>query len=227
MSGSSSTLRPGWPEIFVGLFCIATFGIGVAIGLVKLGINPVALGIILTALSGVAGMSGFFAAYLLRIRSWAAFGVRSTSWRWIMIGAAVGVVAFIAKTVSIVAYVSLTGDSRTIQDVYATGGSGGPLSLLAATFFLSVVTPIGEEFLFRGVITTALLRYGPLVGVVGGAIIFAVFHGVNMIFPAALVVGLPAGEVFRPSGSIWPAVTLHSVVNLPTVPVMVLANLGQ
>lgn len=75
-----------------------------------------------------------------------------------MIGAAVGVVAFFVKSVSIIAYVSLTGDSRTIQDVYAAGGSGGPLSLIAATFFLSIVTPIGEEFLFRGVVTTALLR---------------------------------------------------------------------
>ena len=126
MSRSATPRRPGLPEIFVGLSCIATFGIGVVIGLVKLGINAVALGIILTALSGVAGMIGFFAAYLLRIRSGAAFGVRGTSWRWIVIGAAVGVVAFFVKSVSIIAYVSLTGDSRTIQDVYATGGSWVP-----------------------------------------------------------------------------------------------------
>ncbi|WP_373289665.1 CPBP family glutamic-type intramembrane protease [Aureimonas glaciei] len=62
----------------------------------------------------------------------------------------------------------------------------------AATFFLSVVTPMGEEFLFRGVVTTALLRYGAFCGVVGGALVFATLHGMNMIFPAALVIGLIA-----------------------------------
>jgi len=58
----------------------------------------------------------------------------------------------------------------------------------------------------------------------GAVQIFALFHGLNVVFPAALIVGLAAGEVFRRSGSIWPAVTLHAVVNLPTIPVMILAN---
>jgi membrane protease YdiL (CAAX protease family) len=64
--------------------------------------------------------------------------------------------------------------------------------------FLSVVTPIGEGFLFRGVATTVPLRYGAV-----------------------------AGVVFRWSGSIWPAVTVHVVVNLPTIPVMVLAGMAK
>ncbi|GGD40167.1 hypothetical protein GCM10011335_48570 [Aureimonas glaciei] len=51
---------------------------------------------------------------------------------------------------------------------------------------------MGEEFLFRGVVTTALLRYGAFCGVVGGALVFATLHGMNMIFPAALVIGLIA-----------------------------------
>ena len=45
------------------------------------------------------------------------------------------------------------------------------IGIVVATIFLSVVTPIGEEFTFRGVATTVLLRYGAVVGVVGGAII--------------------------------------------------------
>jgi hypothetical protein len=100
------------------------------------------------------------------------------------------------------------------------------VSLVLATLFLSVLTPLGEEFLFRGVVTSALLRYGPFVGVVGGALIFALFHGINPVFPAALVTGLVAGEIFRRSGSIWPAVVVHGVVNLPTVPVLVLASMA-
>jgi membrane protease YdiL (CAAX protease family) len=144
-----------------------------------------------------------------------------------MIGAVVGVAAFFAKSAAILAYVSMTSDHRQIQDIYATGGSGGIWTAIAATFFLSVVTPIGEEFLFRGVVTTALLRLGPITGVVGGAIIFAIFHGTNMVFPAALIVGLAAGEVFRRSRSIWPGIVVHFVVNLPAIPLMLLAGLGK
>ena len=39
----------------------------------------------------------------------------------------------------------------------------------------------------------------------GSALIFAVFHGINPVFAAALVAGLVTGEIFRRSGSIWPA----------------------
>lgn len=74
-------------------------------------------------------------------------------------------------------------------------------------------------------VTTALLRYSPVIGVVGGAMVFAVFHGINMVFPAAVVTGLAAGEVFRRSGSIWPAVAVHMMVNAPTIPVMLLVGI--
>jgi hypothetical protein len=144
----------------------------------------------------------------------------------VLIGVGAGVLTFIAKGLSILVYTALTGDNTNVQQVYAEGGSGGMVSLVLATLFLSVLTPLGEEFLFRGVVTSALLRYGPFVGVVGGALIFALFHGINPVFPAALVTGLVAGEIFRRSGSIWPAVVVHGVVNLPTVPVLVLASMA-
>ncbi|MBD2531826.1 CPBP family intramembrane metalloprotease [Nostoc flagelliforme FACHB-838] len=91
---------------------------------------------------------------------------------------------------------------------------------------LGLVTPLGEELLFRGVITNALLHYGSFIGVLGSTLIFALMHGFNTVFPAALVVGLVTAEVYRRSGSVWPAVVAHTVVNLPTIPVMVLAGTG-
>ncbi|MEG3881955.1 CPBP family intramembrane metalloprotease [Microcoleus sp. herbarium7] len=38
-----------------------------------------------------------------------------------------------------------------------------------------------------------------------------------MVFPAAVVVGLATAEIFRRSGSIWTAVIVHVVFNLPTI----------
>lgn len=217
-------LRPGWPEIAVGLVVLAMVGYGGGSQLLRLGLDPVAAGLLLNALSGIACLAGFAAAASLRIRSLAGFGVRRTSMRWLGIGAAVGVGAFLMKGFAVIAYVHLTGDKANVQDVYAAGGSGGMLSLVTATLLLGVLTPIGEELLFRGVVTNALLRYGPVIGVIGSATIFALMHGVNMVLPAAAVAGLATGEIFRRSGSVWPAIIAHVVLNLPTVPIMVLAG---
>lgn len=214
--------RPGWPEIVVGLLVFAIVGYGGGSQLFRLGLDPGTFGLVFTTLSGIAGLAGFAAAGLLRIRSLEAFGVRAASKRWLLIGVAAGLVAFLVKGLTIIAFVSLTGNGENIQGVYATGGSGGVMSLVLATLFLGVLTPIGEEFLFRGVLTNALLRYGTFVGVVGSALIFALMHGINMVFPAAVVAGLVTGEIFRRSGSIWPAIVVHIIFNLPTIPVMVL-----
>lgn len=215
--------RPGWPEIAVGLVALAAVGLGVGWLLGRLSLDPMIYGLSLTALSGFVGIAAFAAAAALRIRTLGAFGVRRTTWRWILIGAGAGVVAFVLKTLAIWVWIQIFGEGETVQAPYAAGGSGGVLSLILATAFISLLTPLGEELLFRGVITNALLRYGPIIGVVGSSLIFAVTHGLNTVFPAALVVGLITAEIYRRSGSVWPGVVVHAVHNLPTVPFLVAA----
>ena len=216
--------RPDWPEIIVGLVTLAVVALGVGALLKQLGLSPVVFGLSLTALAVIAPLAGFTAAVLLRIRSLSAFGVRRVSWRWLLIGVGAGVVAFVVKVVTIVAYVAVTGDNSTPQTVYADGGSGGVLSLILATLFIGLLVPLSEELFFRGVLTNALLRYGPFVGVVGSTLIFALAHGINIVLPVAVVMGLIGAEIFRRSGSIWPGVIVHVVFNLPTVLVLVLAR---
>jgi uncharacterized protein len=218
--------RPGWPEIVVGLAVLAIVAFGVGSQLKRLGLDPVVYGLVFTSLSGIAGIAGFAAAVMLRIRDLSAFGVRPVSRRWLLIGVGVGLVAFVLKGLAILAWIQITGNANNVQGVYAQGGSGGILSLVLATFFIGILTPLGEELLFRGVVTNALLRYGSLVGVVGSTAIFALAHGINIVFPAAVVAGLATAEVFRRSGSVWPAVVVHVVFNLPGIPVMVAAGMG-
>ncbi|UVC14285.1 hypothetical protein [Mesorhizobium onobrychidis] len=50
MNGKAAPARPGWPEIVVGLVCLTVLAIGGGLGLVRLDLNPVVLGLILTAL---------------------------------------------------------------------------------------------------------------------------------------------------------------------------------
>lgn len=229
-AASSSRLnkvsRPGLPEGIVGLIVFSIVGYGGGALLARRGLDPVVLGLIFTALTGVAGIAGFAAAALLRIRSLSAFSVRRVSRWWLLIGVGAGLVAFVVKGLAVMAYTAITGDSSNPQTVYAEGGSGGVLSLILATLFLGLLTPVGEELLFRGVVANVLLRHGPLFGVVSSALIFALMHGINIVFPAALVMGLVGAELLRRSGSVWPAVVVHVVFNLPTVPVMIVAGMG-
>ncbi|MBD1919491.1 MULTISPECIES: type II CAAX endopeptidase family protein [Cyanophyceae] len=214
--------RPGWPEIIVGLTVFGAVARGGVLLAGQLGLDPVVYGLALAALSVIAPFAGFGAAVLLRIRSLHAFSVRRVSRRWLLIGVGAGVVTFVVKGFAVMAYTALTGDSSTPQDVFGDGGSGGVLSLILSTLFIGLLVPLVEELLFRGVITNALLRYGPLIGVVGSTLIFALAHGINTVFPVALVFGLISAEMFRRSGSVWPGIIAHVINNLPTVFVLVL-----
>jgi hypothetical protein len=214
------------PECIVGIVVLFLVGFVGGSQLSRLGLDPVVYGLVFTALSGIAGIAGFSAAVLLRIRSLRPFGVRRTSQRWLLIGVGVGLVAFVLKGLAILVWIQITGNTDNVQNVYAQASSGGVLSLVLATVFLGFVTPLGEELLFRGVITNALLRYGTVFGVVGSALIFALAHGINIVFPPAIVAGLATAEIFRRSGSVWTAVVVHVVFNLPTIPVMVLVGTG-
>jgi uncharacterized protein len=218
--------RPGWLEIVVGLvvYAIVAF-VGVS-QLKRLGLDPGVYGLILTSWTGVATLIAFAVAVRLRIRSLSAFGVRRTSVRWLLIGVGVGVVAFVLKGLAILAWIKVTGDTNNVQDVYGDGARGGLLSLVLSTMFIVVFSPFGEELLYRGIVTNALLRYGPFVGVVGSTVIFALMHGINNIFPAAVVAGLATAEIFRRSGSIWPGLVVHVVFNLPSFLIMVFTSTG-
>jgi uncharacterized protein len=223
-SARLNKVSPGWPEVIVGLVALAVVAIGGSALLKQLGLSPVVFGLSLTALSVVAPLAAFAAAVLLRIRSLSAFGVRRVSWRWLLIGVGAGVVGFAVKGLVVMAYTAVTGNNSNPQSVYADGGSGGVLSFILATVFIGLLVPLSEELFFRGVLTNALLRYGPFIGVVGSTLIFALAHGINIVFPVAVVMGLIGAEIFRRSESIWPGVIVHVVFNLPTVLLLVLTR---
>lgn len=215
--------HPGWIEVTIGIAVTALVGFGLGSQIWRLGLNPMAYGLVLAAWSGIACFAGFAAAWWYGGQILPAFGVRVTTRYWLLVAVAVGIATFVVKGIVVIAFTSLTGVGDNPQSVYADGGNGGMMPLLTATFLIGIVVPIGEELLFRGILTTVLLRHGSLIGVIGSAVIFALLHGINIVFPAAIVLGLVAGEIYRRSHSIWPAVVVHTMYNLPTVPVMVLA----
>ncbi len=219
---ATSARRPGWPEIVVGLVALALATTALVL-FSPLGgeLDPVVWGLILTAASGVVGLVAFAAAASVRLRSWGAFNVRRTTWRWMLIGVAGGVVALLVKGLVNIGVIAIVGSDETPQAPYGDAAGGGVLPLILTFVFLAVLTPIGEEFFFRGVLATALLRYGWVAGVLGSSVVFALFHGINLALPTALIVGIVAAELMRRSRSIWPAVAVH-VVNNAALPLFVL-----
>lgn len=213
---------PGWPEVSAGMVVALAF----------LALTPVVLlgapdataeltGLLLMTWSVVVPFAGFTAAVLVRRRSRHAFGIRRVSGKWIIAAVALGIGAFILKGFVNMAVIALTGFDENVQASYSDAAGSGLLLLIVTTVTISILVPIGEELLFRGALMRGLLRYGAVVAVVVSSIVFALFHGVNLALPSALIVGLVAGEVARRSGSVWPAVVIHVINNL-AVPAFVL-----
>ncbi|BDZ48874.1 hypothetical protein GCM10025867_11150 [Frondihabitans sucicola] len=164
----------------------------------------------------MAGIVAFLAALSLRVRALRPFGVRRTRWRWVFIGIGGGVVVWIVARLLVAGYTVIFGVPENVQATYNTAAQGGVLALILSTLFLGVLTPIGEEVLFRGVLATVLLRWGWVPGVLGSAVVFMFFHGLNgfnIAYLTAIVEGIVAAELYRRSGSIWPGVIVHVTNN--------------
>lgn len=130
-----------------------------------------------------------------------AFGVPG---RWVLLSVGAGIGVVLLSILVTIVVVSLTGPPSNLQADYQAAASGGVLSLIVVIAVGAVLTPIGEGFLFRGVLATALERYGPWIAVLVSSAVFAVAHGISYILPVAFAVGVVAALLLR--RSVWPGV---------------------
>jgi uncharacterized protein len=185
-------------------------------------------GLTLAALSGVMGLAAFAAAYVLRIRRPAPFGVRSVRGRWLLLAVGLGLLAVILTRVISAVVVLLMGDlSADRQGAYRDAADGGVLPLILQVLFIAVLTPLGEELAFRGVLANALARFGPVVSVVVSTIVFALAHGINLALVPAIIVGATAALLLHATGSIWPGAVVHAVNNGVTTLLPVVLGVGS
>ena len=94
---------------------------------------------------------------------------------------------------------------------------------------MALVPPVAEELLFRGWLLSALAGERPTRGRLAAAVVvqaalFAVAHILPERMPATFSLGLVAGCLRVATGSLLPAVVLHSVHN--TMPLLLLALAG-
>lgn len=212
-AGKSEGKQPGWAEIAIA---VILYVLGVSLlgfWMIQMPDEQTILRInVGGVVNGAVGLTALYAAYLLRVRDWRAFGFNPTNPKWLLIAAVLGVVAFGLIFVVEGIYFHFITELNTQAD-FEAAAKGGVVSMVVLLFTSAVLGPIGEELVFRGVIASALGKYGSWVGVIGSAAIFGIVHGPSVILLDAFVVGLFLGILYYRSGSIWPPIALHVVYN--------------
>jgi len=101
---------------------------------------------------------------------------------------------------------------------------GEDIGLIEYIVLFLILAPLGEEFLFRGILESPLLDYGILIAVIVPALLFSLIHIVAFknasrkflatILFSAFILGLLAGYFRAISCSLFPAFTIHAMFNL-------------
>ena len=79
---------------------------------------------------------------------------------------------------------------------------------------MAIVPAICEEFLFRGLILSALLPYGKKTAVLGSAVLFSLMHQNPVQIINTLAFGIIFGLMVIETKSIWGGIILHFINNL-------------
>ncbi|MFC5137477.1 CPBP family intramembrane glutamic endopeptidase [Actinomycetospora rhizophila] len=201
----------GWIELVVGAvsYVALQLALFVAVGLLAEGTPPAPV------LVGVSAASAFGAvaiALVLRVRTPAAVGLVRPTLRGVALGVGLGVLVWLVSRVLIVVYVVVTGDRSDPQEALTL--FSGPVAAALVIVIGGLLVPLGEELLFRGLVYGVLRRVGRVFGVVVTAAVFALAHGLNVVFAAAFVLGVVNALLYERTGSIWPPAAAHATFNL-------------
>ena len=94
----------------------------------------------------------------------------------------------------------------------------GDASVILMGFVALILTPVGEEMLYRGITYTALSnRFGNQKGLLLSSLLFALLHGSVLRFIPLFVMGLVLALLSVRTKSIIPGIITHSFVNLISI----------
>lgn len=205
--------RVTWPDLMLAAgIAIALYAIGILLYLQMADEDTVAKGLALFAISGLAPLGGVLLMIAFRRRSGGLFGITRVAPKWLVIAFLVGV-GVVALNLGVTTLVSMTTDAADVQGEYQSAATSGIAGFVGAIILGAVVTPIGEEFLFRGVLFNLLTRYGVWFAAILSSVLFALSHGINLATPVAVIVGLAAAWLMHKTESVWPGVVVHAVNN--------------
>ena len=127
----------------------------------------------------------------------------------LFIALAVSVIGYVASTM-VSAFLSLFGVMPVMADF------SFPEEPAAAFLFLlniTLIAPLTEEIVFRGVIMNILRRFGDCFALLISSLLFAFVHMNLVQMPNAFIMGLVIGYFTLCSGSLWTGVCIHVLNN--------------
>jgi len=90
----------------------------------------------------------------------------------------------------------------------------GALHFAGMALGIAVITPIGEELLYRGLVQSVLHRnMRPAFAVALAGLLFAIAHGTLYLIPGTAALGVLIGFVFYRTGSLVYPVMIHALFN--------------
>ena len=119
--------------------------------------------------------------------------------------------AAIFATTAIAAYFGMSGE--LVSGVGITIDSNKITDIVYIVTFI-IITPILEEYAFRGVLLRVLSKYGKYFALIISSIIFSLAHGSFMEFIPSFVMGLLLGKISLRYKSIKPTIWIHIIFNL-------------
>jgi membrane protease YdiL (CAAX protease family) len=224
LTSSGVRLRDAWLGLatlslssFLALYTIGPFDLFADAG------EPWAVGVdqqqaahLLVRESLLAIVLAAIVAYMLRrhlSRWWA------TDWsigRCVLVGCATALIARVPLFGVVLSGVDIDAALRIDNSMWATLSEVDALYGSAVAFWvLSMVAPVGEEFVFRGLLLRASLSHVSFpIANVAQALLFAVLHFEPAATPFLFGFGLVAGWLARRSGGLLAPMVMHAIFNL-------------
>jgi membrane protease YdiL (CAAX protease family) len=201
---------------YLGMFFVWNIGASFAL-LAGLLLKMPLLGLGFAFLIAVWMVRGYLLGGRGGARRRALIGVRPLSraaLRWTILAIPVMTLASWSLTEVWLRLVPVPPDSVNPFEVFTNTVAGKiSISLLAVA-----LAPLLEEFFFRGLIQSTLIRQnGPTGGIIVAAAAFAAAHFLPWIFPIHFFLGAAFGYAVYVTRSIWPGVILHASNNLAAV----------
>ena len=139
------------------------------------------------------------------------FGLRSAPLRFAAGIASIGIGAFYLFAFVYGAIVREENPQKIVDDL---GADRNTLLLVLGALTVIVVAPICEEFFFRGFVYRVLrVRMGFWLAAAIDGVLFGLVHGVNVVLPVLIVLGMVLCWVFERTGTLFPTIAIHALNN--------------
>ena len=103
-----------------------------------------------------------------------------------------------------------------------------PMAMVLYFIAVAVLPPVFEEFAFRGVLLSALRKYGDVFALIVSSVIFGLMHMSVTSIPFAIASGLVMGYVYLKTSNLWVSIGIHFLNNALAVIMDILyVNLPQ